>query len=73
MEVEYNENISKEQSKYNLEIKKLKDQIFENDIIQKTLEKEVSYVVCIITNIKLFIIIEFNQFQIITKYHFFPF
>lgn len=43
LEVEYNENISKEQSKYNLEINKLKDQIFENEVIQKTLEKEVNY------------------------------
>lgn len=41
LEVEYNENISKEQAKYNLDTNKLKDQIFENEVIQKSLEKEV--------------------------------
>lgn len=41
LEVEYNETISKEQAKYNLDTKKLKDQIFENEVVQKTLEKEV--------------------------------
>lgn len=41
LEVEYNENISKEQAKYNLDINKLKDQIFENEVIHKSLEKEV--------------------------------
>lgn len=41
LEVEYNENITKEQAKYNMDINKLKDQIFENEVIQKTLEKEV--------------------------------
>ncbi|XP_025194244.1 serine/threonine-protein kinase Genghis Khan isoform X2 [Melanaphis sacchari] len=40
LEVEYNENISKEQAKYNLDTNKLKDQIFENEVIQKSLEKE---------------------------------
>lgn len=44
LEVEYNENISKEQAKYNLDTNKLKDQIFENEVIQKSLEKEVSFV-----------------------------
>lgn len=43
LEVEYNENLSKEQARYNLEINKLNDQIFENEVIQKTLEKEVRY------------------------------
>lgn len=43
LEVEYNENLSKEQARYNLEINKLNDQIFENEVIQKTLEKEVCY------------------------------
>lgn len=43
LEVEYNENISKEQAKYNLETNKLKDQIFENEVIQKSLEKDVCY------------------------------
>lgn len=43
LEVEYNENISKEQTKYNLDMNKLKDQIFENEVIQKSLEKEVCF------------------------------
>lgn len=43
LEVEYNENISKEQAKYNLDTNKLKDQIFENEVIQKSLEKEVCF------------------------------
>lgn len=43
LEVEYNENICKEQAKYNLDTNKLKDQIFENEVIQKALEKDVSY------------------------------
>lgn len=43
LEVEYNENISKEQAKYNLETNKLKDQLFENEVVQKTLEKEVRF------------------------------
>lgn len=47
LEVEYNENISKEQAKYNMETNKLKDKIFENEVNQKTLEKEVSYLICI--------------------------
>lgn len=56
LEVEYNENISKEQAKYNMEINKLKDQIFENDVIQKTLEKEVCYfVIFSLTNANVFV------------------
>lgn len=47
LEVEYNENISKEQTKYNLETNKLKDQIFENEVIQNTLEKEVCHLIFI--------------------------
>lgn len=41
--VEFNENICKEEQKYNLDTNKLKDQIFEHEVIQKTLEKEVCY------------------------------
>lgn len=61
LEVEYNENISKEQAKYNLETNKLKDQIFENEVVQKSLEKEVCYtfidVMNIISQIKYILII----------------
>lgn len=57
LEVEYNENISKEQTKYNLETNKLKDQIFENEVIQNALEKEVCHLICIfLFNDKLFIL-----------------
>lgn len=49
LEVEYNENISKEQAKYNSETNKLKGQIFENEVTQKALEKEVC---CLILFIK---------------------
>lgn len=55
LEVEYNENISKEQAKYNMEINKLKDQIFENDVIQKTLEKEVCYFIIFLLNAHVFV------------------
>lgn len=56
LEVEYNENINKEQAKYNMEINKLKDQIFENDVIQKTLEKEVCYfIIFLLRNDNVFI------------------
>jgi hypothetical protein len=51
LELEYNENISKEQAKYNMETNKLKDQIFENEVNQKTLEKEVSYLIYIFSSI----------------------
>lgn len=59
LEVEYNENISKEQTRYNLETNKLKDQIFENEVIQNALEKEVCHLIYIhifLFDYKLFII-----------------
>lgn len=58
LEVEYNENISKEQAKYNMETNKLKDQIFENEVNQKAWENEVSF------------FIELKYHSMIKKYNF---